>query len=306
MRAATAKKVLLGALITGCAFCLFAPAVQADLSPSQARKALTKIPGFELKSGAVRVKSVSGSSSEPIVSAELRTVFKFETGKDGKWRVAEIRTGQDRWENIETVAMALKASPARGDCNAPDPPVRNRVPLDPSPKRARCLLGSLLGVELPSDAIRIQEVAPMPIPFASQPSATVIAWIRIEARLMADKGAWRLTDLRTGNSDWVAFEPLIATLNEEKRMRARSDLDSIARALETFRKERGFYVVSDSEAVVIDHLSPRYLARVIRLDPWHQPYKYQGERDHFVLRSTGPDGKADTPDDIEVASSSQR
>ncbi len=74
----------------------------------------------------------------------------------------------------------------------------------------------------------------------------------------------------------------------------------IARALEKFRKERGFYVVSDSEAVAIDHLSPRYLARVIRVDPWHQPYKYLGERDHFVLRSTGPDAKDNTPDDIEL------
>ena len=146
----------------------------------------------------------------------------------------------------------------------------------------------------------------MAIPFATQTSATVIAWIRVEAQLAADKKAWRLTGLRTGNREWVAIEPLIASLNEEKRRQAQSDLELIARALEKFRKERGSYVVSDSEAVVIDHLSPRYLARVIRLDPWHQPYKYQGQGSHFVLRSTGPDGKDNTPDDIELASSSQR
>ena len=128
MRTANVRNISVRILIAGCAFGLFATSVKADLSPSQARKALTKIPGFELKSGAVRVKSVSGSSTEPIVSAELRTVFKFETDQDGKWRVAEIRTGQDRWEKIDAIAMALKTSSARGDCNAPDPPLRNRTP----------------------------------------------------------------------------------------------------------------------------------------------------------------------------------
>ena len=174
----------------------------------------------------------------------------------------------------------------------------------------RALMGltvaGLLGIELPSDAVRIQEVAPMPVPFATQPSATVIAWLRIDARMVTDKSGWRVSAVRTGNRDWVALESLTAALNEEKRKQARADLELIARALEKFRKERGFYVVSDSEAVAIDHLSPRYLARVIRLDPWHQPYQYLGERDHFVLRSTGPDGKPDTADDIQFASPSLR
>jgi hypothetical protein len=76
----------------------------------------------------------------------------------------------------------------------------------------------------------------------------------------------------------------------------------ISRALEKFRKDRGFYVVSDSEAVAVDHLSPRYLSRVIRVDPWSQPYEYVGERDRFTLRSRGPDGKANTPDDLTIAS----
>jgi hypothetical protein len=79
-------------------------------------------------------------------------------------------------------------------------------------------------------------------------------------------------------------------------------MELIAKALEKFHRERGFYVISDSQAVAIDHLSPRYLAYVIRLDPWHQPYKYQGERDRFTLSSAGPDGKPDTPDDIQVLS----
>lgn len=303
------KKIRRVSMISSVACCVFAFAgasARADLSPSQARKALTLIPGFKLESGAVRVKSVSaGSASAADVSAEIRTVFRFETDKQGSWRVAEIRTGQDRWERIDLIASALKTQAATGDCNAPDPPVRGALAVDPSVKRARCLLARLLSVELPSDAVRIQEVEPTPIPFASQPSVTVVAWVRVEARLVTDKRGWRVTELRAGNRDWVLLDPLVAALNEEKQKLARAELESMARALECFRKDRGVYVVSDNQGVAIDHLSPRYLALVIRLDPWQQPYKYRGERDRFTLRSSGPDGKADTADDISINETSQ-
>jgi hypothetical protein len=293
------RKISLVGLLTCGVLAFTAADARADLSPSQARKVLTRIPGFELKSGAVRVKSISGSSASAAeVSAELRTVFKFETDKQGRWRVAEIRTGQERWEDIDLIATALKTQTAGPGCNAPDPFVRGRVPADPSVKRARCLLGSLLGIELPSDAIRIQEVDPMPIPLASQPSATVVAWVRVDARLRNDKSGWHVTESRTGNREWVALDLIAAAVDNEKQKQALAELELISKALEKFRRDRGSYIVSDNHAVAIDFLSPRYLGRVIRLDPWHQPYKYLGERDHFTLRSTGPDRKDNTPDDL--------
>jgi len=301
MKAETLRTALLSPLFAG--FLLFtAVDARADLSAAQARKALTRIPGFALKSGAVRVKSVSATSASAAdVSAEIQTVFKFETDKDGRWRVAEVRTGQEHWEDIDLIAHSLGAQVANDGCTAPDPPSRGRVAVDPSVKRARCLLGSLLGIQIPSDALRIQEVNPLPIPLASQPSATVVAWVRVDARLTNEKGGWHVAELRTGNRDWIKLDPFVIAVNEQKQKQARAELNLIAAALEKFRRDRGFYVVSDKQSVAIDFLSPRYLGRVIRLDPWHQPYKYVGERDHFTLRSTGPDGKADTPDDVFIS-----
>lgn len=302
MNSGKLRTVWLLPLLACCVVAFTSTSARADLTTKQARKAITRIPGFEIKSGAVRVKSVSASSASAAeMSAEIRTVFKFEMDKQGRWRVGEIRTGQDRWEEIDLIATALKAQVPKGDCNAPDPASRGPLPTDPSAKRARCLLGSLLGVEIPSDAVRIQGVDPMPIPLASQPSATVVAWVKVDARLLNDKSGWRVTELRTGTRDWVKLEPLVVAVNEEKQKKARAELELMAKALEKFRKERGSYVVSESQAVAIDHLSPRYLTPVIRVDPWHQPYKYQGERDHFTLRSAGPDGKENTADDIELA-----
>ena len=259
--------------------------------------------GFGLTNDSVRVKNISTTNAAAAeVSAEIRAVLKFAQDKQGSWRVAEIRTGQDRWEEIDLIAAAFKTQVSTAECTAPDPPSRGSLPIDPSVKRARCLLGRLLGVETPSDAVRIQEVDPLPIPLASQASATVVAWVKMDARLINEKPGWRVAELRTGNRDWVKLEPLIAAVNDEKQKKARAELELIAKALEEFRKDRGYYVVSDSQAVAIDHLSPRYLTQVIRVDPWHQPYKYQGERDHFTLRSAGPDGKADTPDDVFIQS----
>jgi len=301
-----AVRIKLAAQFSLLACCVigFTPAsIRADLTPKQARRAITHMSGFELNNGSVRVKTISVTSAAAAeVSAEIRTVLKFVQDKQARWRVAEIRTGQDRWEEIDLIADALKSQVPLTECNAPEPPFRGPLAIDPSVRRARCLLGSLLGVEIPSDAVRIQEVDPMPVPLASQASATVVAWVKVETRLVNDKTGWRVSELRTGNREWVKLEPLVTAVNEGKQKKARAELELMARALEKFRKDRGFFVVSDSHAVAVDYLSPRYLPRVIRIDPWHQPYKYQGERDHFTLRSAGPDGKENTPDDIQIQS----
>lgn len=296
-------RALLFRLLLFCLFALMVPTVRADLTPKQARKLITRMPGFELTNGSVRIKSVSAAS--PVgaeVTAEIRTVFKFEKDKQGNWRVAEIRTRPDQWEDLTLIANALGSPGATNECNVPDPPFKGALAIDPSWKRARCLLGALLGIEVPSDAIRIQEVAPLTIPLASRPSALVIAWIRVDARLLNGGKGWAVAELRTGKREWVKLEPLLAALNEVKQQKARTELESIAKALELFHVERGFYVVSEEHSVVIDHLNPRYLSQIIRFDPWHQPYKYDGQRDHFTLRSRGPDGKDNTADDIKLAS----
>ena len=131
----------------------------------------------------------------------------------------------------------------------------------------------------------------------------VEAVVRVDLRFTEDKSGWVVTGVRGGNSDWLDPQAILASLNEEKRKKARAELDEIARALEAFRAERGFYVSSDRHNVLINHLSPRYLSRVIRLDPWHQPYRYNGAGDHFTIVSMGPDGKENTADDILVTGS---
>ncbi len=183
-------------LLAGCGLLITTTRAAGDLSAKEARRLIARMAGIQLPSDAVRVKDVSSLGSSATVTAQIETAFKFEKGGDGKWRVAEIRTGDRRWENVELLMKAL---------------------------------------------------------------------------------------------------------NVEKTARARAELESIATALDAFRRERGSYLESKSEATLIDNLNPRFLKSIIRIDPWHQPYEYEGTRTSFVLRSAGPDEKQNTGDDVVVS-----
>jgi len=167
---------------------------------------------------------------------------------------------------------------------------------DLTPKEARRLIARMAGIQLPSDAVRVKEVSAM------GNSATVIA--QVETAFRFDKsgdGKWRVAEIRTGDRRWEDVDLLLKALNTEKTARARAELETIATALESFHRERGFYLESKSESALIDSLNPRYLKSIIRVDPWHQPYAYEGTRTSFVLRSAGPDEKPNTADDVVIS-----
>jgi len=177
-------------------------------------------------------------------------------------------------------AVALRTS-AAGDLTA---------------KEARRLIAHMAGIQLPSDAVRVKDVSSL------GNSATVTAQVETAFRFDKDSnGKWRVVEIRTGDRRWEDVDTLVKALNAEKAARARAELDSIATALESFRRERGGYPEAKTESALIDNLNPRYLARVIRIDPWHRPYEYEGTRTSFVLRSSGPDEKSNTADDVTVS-----
>src|SRR2546421_5529954 len=108
---------------------------------------------------------------------------------------------------------------------------------DLTPKEARRLIARMAGIQLPSDAVRVKDVSAM------GNSATVVAQIETAFRFdKAGDGKWRLAEIRTGDRRWEDVEMLVKALNAEKSSRARAELESIATALESFRRERGSYL----------------------------------------------------------------
>jgi hypothetical protein len=166
---------------------------------------------------------------------------------------------------------------------------------DLTPKEARKIIARMAGIELPSDAVRVKDVSS----FGN--SYVVTAQVETAFRFVKDdKDRWKIAEIRTGDRKWEDVDMLVKALNAEKTSRVHAELETIATALESYKREHGVYVEAKTEAALVDHLNPRYLARIMRLDPWHRPYEYQGTRTSFSLRSVGPDGKLDTPDDIAI------
>jgi hypothetical protein len=164
-----------------------------------------------------------------------------------------------------------------------------------SAKQARQLIARMAGIQLPSDAVRVKSVSPL------GSSAVVEAQVETAFRFVkGDDGKWRVAEIRTGDNRWEDIETIARAVNAEKVERARAELETVATALEAFRRERGFYVAAKGEEALVDQLNPRYLARVIRVDPWHRPYQYEGTRESYSLRSVGADGELNTADDVIV------
>lgn len=283
-------------------FLIFNPTcARADLSKNQARKLIQTMAGWSLPGSAVRVASVNSSDAENAeVSAEIQSIFRL-TLTDGNWQLSEIRTGPDRWERLDVIARAAKVELPAGECDAPSQFVRTRSGSELTNKRARCLVASLLGVQLPSDDVRIKDISPFGLSIGSESSALVTALVRADFRFAREASGWRLVQFKSGDRDWVNVNDVPAAMDQIKRTTANEELSTIAKALSDFRRDRGSFVISDKESVLIDHLSPRYLTRVIRVDPWHRPYHYEGQQNTYSLRSLGPDGKPNTPDDIVVS-----
>jgi hypothetical protein len=291
--------------------------VRADLSQKDARKAIQTMLGASLPSSAVHVERVSaGADGVAEATAELQAVFRVKQ-VDGRWRLSEVRTGQDTWEQLELVAQALGTQLPAGGCDAPSQFARSASAIEArsvsamdarsasatelNVKRARCLVAELLGVTLPSDQVRIKDLSGLELPFSSESSALIEALVQVEFRFARDARGWHVSEFKSGSREWARIDTLATALNDVKRAAAGDDLNTIAGALNDFRRTRGSFVVSDKQSVLIDHLNPRYLKRVIRLDPWHRPYQYEGAADHFSLRSLGADGKPRTVDDITIS-----
>jgi hypothetical protein len=117
-------------------------------------------------------------------------------------------------------------------------------------------------------------------------------------------GNWIVKEVRTGDRRWESIELIKTAVKKEKVARTLADMQTLANALEEFRRNKGEYVTADAGRVMIDALAPAYVKSVIRLDAWFNELEYRGGGARYRLASHGPDGKPGTGDDIVIENGS--
>jgi len=289
-------------------FCLLSAPALAQKKPKpalkqgDARKAIAATPGFSLRTGAVKILEIGPAGSSPVsVTAEVTGAFGLawvederapQTGgvfKTKRWRAVELRTGDRAWEEFDPLAEAAGAERVEA--------ARRAIEELATEFDARVR-------ESKGKTVEPLTRGPLTIKQLSTMSSSAVAEVVVAAtfRLSKDeRGRWRVSEVVFGDATVGDLDSLWQNANARKAALARTQLATLRDALESFRAERGFYVVAKDSVVLLDHLSPRYLKHVVRIDPWHNPYRYEGTAASYTLASDGPDGKPNTADDVTLA-----
>ena len=254
--------------------------------------------------------------------------------KQKRWRAVEFRTGDRSWEEfdlvsapsfaprLEAVRRALEelvtefaarqaAAAEKGkaaDANVVAVPTQAEAEGDKKDKKKRDAEKKKREAEKKKaeEAKKVEPLTrgPLTVKQLSAMGSTAVAEVVVAATFSLSRdarGKWRVTEVFVGGESAGDLAALWLAADARKAERARADLAALSEALEAFRRERGSYVVARDSVALLDHLSPRYSKRVVRLDPWHNPYRYEGTPASYTLGSDGPDGKQGTADDVTLS-----
>ncbi|MDX6270991.1 MAG: Type secretion system protein [Acidobacteriota bacterium] len=309
-------------------------AAEKAIKKDDARKLIAAASLLELNKQAVTIKEISPPGAVATVLAGVKLGFRFVRDKEGAWHVVEVRTGDRQWESFDLLARALggetltaarleldafaaelaalgrekKAAKDNEKKRANDNKKANNAPENrPEDKEQKQSSKEQPPKELKRGALSLKNPEDALPPSGS----TVVVELEVETSVdfVRDaRGRWQVARVRFGGGNsgdsggrgFEAFDAFEHALNTEKLARARADLESLAAALEEYRRARGFYVVANTGSDLVNHLNPRHTDAFIRFDPWHRPYEYEGARERFILRSLGADGKVNTADDVTI------
>jgi plasmid stabilization system protein ParE len=307
MKGSVALIFLVAYCLLPSAFCLLSVPASAQKRPkpalkqSEARRVIAATEGFNLRTGAVKILEIGPAGSAPVsVSAEVTEALRLtwvedesvpQTGgvfKAKRWRAVEFRTGDRAWDDFDSLADAAGAERVEAARHAIEELVTE---FDARVREAK------------GKTVKPLTRGPLTIKQLSAMGSSAVAEVVVAAtfRLSKDaRGRWRVSEVVFGDEAVSDLASIRQKADAHKATLARTDLSTLRDALEAFHSERGFYVVAKDSVVLLDNLTPRYLKHVIRIDPWHNPYRYEGSTAAYTLASDGPDGKPNTSDDVTL------
>jgi len=131
--------------------------------------------------------------------------------------------------------------------------------------------------------------------------AVVETQIHSAFRLQKVGNEWVVREVRVGQGQWEKLDNILSSLQQAKIEETRRSLEKVAGAVESYRKKNGRLPEFKDYIGLSDALYPLFLSPLIREDSWNHPLTaIQLDPATVRILSAGPDGKLNTPDDIEL------
>src|SRR5258708_17528535 len=134
----------------------------------EARRVISHFAGSSLSKSAVIIKQITSSDARSAdVQAEMTLAFRMTALENHKLHLAEVRLGNNQWEDVDLIARALGAS-LQNSCEEPKPvKAGTKAEQDPAPKPpAECLLRSASALEASPDAVAVNDGLPPGMPLS--------------------------------------------------------------------------------------------------------------------------------------------
>ena len=154
-------------------------------------------------------------------------------------------------------------------------------------------------VGIPGESLEEKDIEVLKVNQLSETEAIVDTRIQAAFRLERVRNKWIAREVRLGQGQWEKVDNLERALEAVRTEETRKLLDRLAEAILKYRNEKGALPAFKDYVALSDLLSPVYLTPVIRLDAWRRPLEAtRQDSNTLLLRSAGPDGNFNTPDDI--------
>ncbi len=123
--------------------------------------------------------------------------------------------------------------------------------------------------------------------------------IKTAVKLAKKEGRWIIEEVRLGDRRWEKTDHILAVINEKRDETTRRQLDLISRGIQDYNGVHGQVPQASDFMKLIDILTPEHLDQILYIDAWSNPFIYRFlSTSTYDLRSSGPDGKKGTDDDL--------
>lgn len=156
-------------------------------------------------------------------------------------------------------------------------------------------VAELGGANLNSEDIQVQRIV-------DQLGGRTVAEANVRLAFQFEEGPdgeMHIVAVRLGTGQWLDVAELLAAIESGNVSRTTDDIARLATGLRAYRDENGTLPESTGNPIS-DVLHPQFMTELVRNDAWGRAITYDRTGPGFELRSMGPDGLAETSDDIVI------